>query len=246
MGKPIPVEVAPCAVITCAVLEQSVDELVLPTAVMDCLRSMGVSFQNDDVAAVNPDVNDQGHGESSEISDCENENEVMVIHDHLLTVVDDKIFDGQQNSDIDNCPTGDNDAYNHENDDVINPYGVNVVTRSGLTTDCDNNISVVDDTDASCSNYSVSDDLMDNSNNDNDDQCDCVDADAVQCGSKLDECLQMSETRASLIQDQKKRCFFTKLLVLVQTGKRQFLSANWYLNEAGENSRSEFYSAGGS
>ena len=103
-------------------------------AVMDCLRSMGVSFHHDDVAAVNPDVNDQSHSESSEISDCENENEVMVIRDHLLTVVDDdKIFDGQQNDDIDSCPTGDDDVCNHENDDVINPCGVNVVTRSGLT-----------------------------------------------------------------------------------------------------------------
>jgi len=203
MGKPIPVEVAPRAVITCAVLEQFVDDLVLPIAVMDCLRSMGGSFHNDDVAAVNPEVNDQGHGESSETSGCKNENEV--IYDHLLTVVvDDKMVDGQQNDNIDdNCPTGDDDACNHENDDVINSCGVNVVTRSGLTTDCDNNTSIVDDTDASCNDYSISDDLMDNSNNDKDDQCDCVDADAVQCGSKLAESLQMSETRASLINDQK-------------------------------------------
>ena len=61
LGEPIPVEVAPCAVITCAVLEQSVDELVLPIAVIDCLRSMG-DYCNDSVAGVNHHSN----GESTD------------------------------------------------------------------------------------------------------------------------------------------------------------------------------------
>ena len=41
VGEPIPVEVAPRVVITCAVLDQSVDELILPIAVIDHLCSMG-------------------------------------------------------------------------------------------------------------------------------------------------------------------------------------------------------------
>ena len=82
--------------------------------------------------------------------------------------------------------------------------------------------SVVDDTDASCNDYSISDDLMDNSNNDKDDQCDCVDADAVQCGSKLAESLQMSETRASLINDQKNDASLQSCWSLLKRGKGNF------------------------
>ena len=144
VGEPIPVEVAPRVVITCAVLDQSVDELILPIAVIDHLRSVG-SACNECVAEVNPSVDNQSHGESTDCGSVENENEV--IRDHVLTV--------------------DNDGACNDNDDAVTPCSVNVVTRSGLTTDCNDNMSqtnvvndVENDSDAACDDHMISDDLM--------------------------------------------------------------------------------------
>ena len=212
LGEPIPVEVAPRAVITCAVLEQSVDELVLPVAVIDCLRSMG-EHCSDDVAGVN-------HHNHSENTD-------EVIQDHLLSVDNDEMIVGQHNDNV-----SDHSADNHETSDVINPYGVSVVTRSGLTTDFDNTRSQADavdavknDSDASCNDLVVSDNLMSNTVSDNDvDQCDIIDADAdaVHCGSELADSFQMSETRASLIDDQKNDASLKNCWSLLKRGKGNF------------------------
>ena len=207
VGEPIPVEVAPRVVITCAVLDQSLDELVLPIAVIDHLRSVG-SVCNECVAEVNPSVDNQSHSESTDGGSVENENEV--IRDHVLTV--------------------DNDgACNDENDDAVTPCSLNVVTRSGLTTDCNDIMStnvvndMENDSDAACDDHMISDDLMDKTVNDDAvDPCDIVDADAVHCETKLAESLQTSLAREALINDQKNDDSLRNCWSLLKRGKGNF------------------------
>jgi len=165
-----------------------------------------------------------------------------VIHDPMdnSTIVCD-----HQNDKVDNHSICDDSvACNDENIHAFDPYGVNVVTRSGLSTQCESNLSHNNDVDVK---NNTADDVMNNTGNDNDiAHCNIVDAGDMHDGCELSDNLQTSVSRDAVISDQKNNDSLQNCWSLLQQGKGQILYARWHLNESRKNSWSEFYAVGGS
>jgi len=125
--------------------------------------------------------------------------------DHNTIVCD------HQNDKVDNHSICDDCvARSDENINAMDPYGVNVVTRSGLSTQCGSNLSHNNEVNVNNNTYVLhnvmdwADDVMNNTGNDNDiDHCNIVDAGDMHGGCELSDHLQTSVTRDALICDQK-------------------------------------------